>query len=263
MSREIDEKIDLIVLEAWRVCIHMLPNNMACQTDINSDCLYHMVVFSHNYVYCENITFFTRYERAMKEKVKLQEKIDTYQTKEKEYWKGRVHYPECEPQAEYNNPMVEIIKVMYRDFDKVSQEYIDAFEKHISKNHLMSISSSGKGCWFDYLKSAKKGYDNKSGAIVENVEDITFSNQNNKVTQTMFPAMYVVTDFYLGQEYYKSRIIGIFSDPQVAHDVQGRILASYGMDQMFSCINDKHHVELCAFVNNDCIDPDEPKYRWS
>lgn len=239
-------------------------SQMECQTD-QSHCMYLLVVYSPYRFNCETICFFTNYERALGEKLKLQEKIDAHEIKQKNYWKGRVWYPG--PQVEYGNPKAEVVQVTCKSVGKVNPLYQDIVKNVEHKKPLASIPSSGRGCWFDYLKKQKIVYDNKKGAIVESVphhHEDTSKQKETKATQTMPTTMWIVIDFFMDEHYEKSQIVGLFADPQEAHDVQGKVLASYGMDDLvLSTYSDDHFVELCGLGFEDSIDPEEPNHRWS
>jgi hypothetical protein len=223
--------------------------------------LYLMIVYSPYVSYAETVCFFTDYERALDEQTKLQVKIDAYQQKEKEYWKGRVWFPE--PPPVYGNPTVEIVKLVYADIDKVNPKYADVVQNVKNNKSLDSCPSTGTGCWFDFLKDQKKVFDDKVGTVVETEPSDNDDNVATKGIQTMFPAFYLVIDYILEDHYRKSQVVGIFSDPQLAHSVQGKVLASYGMDIVFSTIGDEHYVSLNAFMSDKCFDPETPYYKWS
>jgi hypothetical protein len=188
------------------------------------------------------VCWFTNYERAISEKAKLQEKIDLYQVKQKEYWKGRVWYPE--PLPEYGNPLAEVVTIRYDDIDKVNPKYLDIIEKFNIKTPLNALPSTGYRCWFDFLKEQKQVFDKTTSS------------------EKKFPPMYLVVDFCLGGDYVNSKIIGLFADPETAYNVQSKVLASYGMDIEFGTYDDKHYVPLYGYTNNNSIDPDEPDYKW-
>lgn len=231
-----------------------------CQT-VQTD-LYLMVVYSPYLSYAETVCFFSDYERALDEQAKLQVKVDAYQQKEKEYWKGRVWYPE--PPPVYGNPTVEIVKLAYADIDKVNPLYVDTVANVKTNKSLDSCPTTGRGCWFDFLKDQKKAVDDKVGAVVE-TEPPSDNDDNvaTKGTQTMYPAIYLVIDFILQENYRESQVVGVFSDPQLAHSVQGKVLASYGMDIEWSTIGEEHYVALYAYINDKCFDPETPYYARS
>jgi hypothetical protein len=212
-----------------------------------SDNLYLLIVFSPYLTYCESVCFFTNYERAITEKAKLQEKIELYQAKQKEYWKGRVWYPE--PLPVYGNPLAEVVTIRYEDLDKVNPKYLDTIKEFNIKTPLNTLPSTGYSCWFDFLKEQKKVFD---------------ESVSNDMLQTKrrFPPMYLVVDFCLESDYVNSRIIGLFADPETAYNVQSKVLASYGMDVVFSTYDDKHYVPLYGYTDGTIIDSDEPYYRY-
>lgn len=215
--------------------------------DFQFDNLYLLIVFAPYVAYCETVCFFTNIERAITEKVKLQEKIDIYQAKQKEYWKGRVWYPE--PPPKYGNPIAEVVTIRYEDIDKVNQKYQGVIENLTIKTPLDMTPSTGSGCWFDFLKEQKKVFNE------------TISN-NVKQTQTKFPRMYLVIDFCLQGEYVNSKVIGLFTDPETAYNVQSTVLSSYGMDVVFGTYDDKHYIPLYGYIDDTSIDPDEAYYKW-
>jgi hypothetical protein len=214
---------------------------MDVQIDISQD-LYLLIVFAPSVTYCETGSFFTNYERAITEKLKLQEKIDLYQAKEKEYWKGRVFYPE--PPPEYGNPIAEVVTIRYEDIDKVNPKYQHINEKFNIKTPLNTTPTTGHRCWFDFLKEQKQVFDEKSERF------------------SKFPRLFLVIDYCFGGDYVNSKIVGLFTDPEIAYNVQSKVLASYGMDVVFGTYDDKHYVPLYGYVDDKCIDPDEPYYRW-
>lgn len=206
--------------------------------------LYHVAVFGPYATNAENLGFFTSYERAVSEKAKLQEKIDAFELRDKEYWKGRIW--SAKPSPEYGNPTVEIVKVMVEDIDtgKVHPDYVDAVAKYENRRPLASLPSSGKGCWFDFLREQKKVFDEGDDGV--------------------FRPMYVVTDFFLEKDYRKSQVVGVFRDPELAHDVQGKVLAMYSIGvECDTTMNGEHYVGLCAFTKSDEIDPEELYYARS
>ena len=215
---------------------------MDVEIDISKD-LYLLIVFAPYVRPCETVCFFSNYERAITEKVKLQEKIDIYQAKEKEYWKGRVWYPE--PPPNYGNPIAEVVTIRYEDIDKVHPKYQDTIKNFEVKTPLNATPSTGSGCWFDFLKQQKKVFDD-----------------DMKQTPTKLLRMCLVIDFCLNEEYVNSKIIGLFTDPEAAYNVQSKVLSAYGMDILFGTYDDKHYVPLYGYINNNCIDPDEPYYKW-
>lgn len=202
--------------------------------------LYFLVVFSPYLAYCESVCFFTNYERAIVEKIKLQEKIDIYQAKQKEYWKGRVWY--AEPPPQYDNPKAEVITIKYEDIDTVNPLYIDISETYNTKTALDETPSTGYGCWFDFLKDQKK--------------------QLSKRTEGSQQALYPVVHYCLREKYLDSQVVGVFTDPETAYNVQSKILLSYGMDVVFSTYDDKHYVCLYGYIDDKHIDPEEPYYKW-
>jgi hypothetical protein len=217
------------------------------QTD-NSECIYVLSVFHSFTSYSENLCLFTDYQRALNEQKKLQEKIDAYQKTKDMFQK-------------YKTPIVDVTKVKYCDFDKVHPEYADIVEKYEIKQPLMSIPSSGQGCWYEFLQNKTKDYEKRIGTLIEDVNDDITNNKKTKALQTRFQEMYIVTDFYGLKDISQSKIIGIFTNPRIAHEVQTKVLDSYAMDVYFTTYNEDHLVELQGFTNNDVIDPEVVYYR--
>lgn len=231
---------------------------MESQTD-NGDCLYLITVFSHIVSYADSVCFFTDYERAVRIKTQLQDRIDAYLIEQKEYWKDRC-WVNPEYVKEYGNPSVVILTVPYSELDKTTPEYSEIIKNYTNPRSLKDLPSSGPGCWFDYIKSAKKEYDEKAGALCE-----TFDIHNaeakitSKGTQTMFPTLYVVTDYIMDENYKNSKLIGVFTDPELAQDAQAKVGMSYGLDVVYNTWNDKHFVELIG-MDDMSIDPEEVQY---
>lgn len=200
--------------------------------------LYLLIVFSPYICYCESVCFFTNDVCANKEKRKLQKKIDIYQAKEKEYWKERVYYPVSPPQ--YTNPKAEIVKVKSEDIDRINPLYIDIINNYDIKTPLDKTPSTGKGCWFDFLKNQKKEYGKR----------------------TTERALYPVIDYFLKEKYLDSQVVGVFTNPETAYNVQSKILTSYGMNIVYSTYDDKHYVSLYGYIGDKYIDPEEPYYKW-
>ena len=226
---------------------------METQTD-NGDCLYLLAVFSHSVSYADSVCFFTDYERAVSVKTRLQEKIDAYMIEQKEYWKDRI-WVNPEYVKDYTgNPTATVLKILCSEFDKVTPEYKDIVESIENPRPLKELPSSGRGCWFDFLKSEKQQYDEKSGALCE------IFDAHNKGTQTRFPALYVVTDYFINNDYLNSKLVGVFTDPALAQDAQAKVGAKYGLDVVFGTWNENHFVELVGFANDKQIDPEEISY---
>lgn len=202
---------------------------------------YLLVVYAPYLCYCEYVCFYTNYEQAIKEKLKLQEKINVYQEIEKEHWKGRVWYPE--PKPEYGNPKVEVVSIKYDEFNKVNLSYLDVIKKYNITTPLDKTPSTGTGCWFNFLKDQKQMFDKQSSK------------------QSFFP-MYLVIDFFLKEEYTNSTIVGFFRDPEMAYNVQSKVLSSYGMDVVFGTYDEKHYVSLYGCIDDTNINPEEPYYKW-
>lgn len=205
---------------------------------------YLLIVFGPYVCYCEYVCLYTDYEQAIIEKVKLQEKIDVYQTNQKDYWKGRVWYPE--PKPEYGNPKVEVVTIKYDDFNKVNSLYIDIIDKNNITTPLDKTPSTGFDCWFDFLKDQKKEFDKQS---------------SDTITRTFYP-MYLVIDFFLIEDYANSKVIGCFTDPETAYNVQSKVLASYGMDIVTETYDDKHYVPLYGCIDDTNFNPEKPYYKW-
>lgn len=202
--------------------------------------LHLLIVFSPYLSYCESVCFFTDYERAIVEKSKLQEKIDIYQIKQKEYWKDRVIYTHEFP--EYDNPQATVITIKSNDIDVINPLYKDIIENYHITIPLDETPSTGNGCWFDFLKEQKKEFSNRIGE----------TNQ----------AMYLVVDFMLKENFKNSQVVGVFRNPETAYNIQSKVLLSYGMDVVFSTIDDKHYVSLHGYIDDKAIDPEEPYYKW-
>ena len=226
---------------------------METQTD-NGDCLYLLTVFSHSVSYADSVCFFTNYDRAINVKTELQEKIDAYMIEQKEYWKGRVWVNPKYVRDYKGHPTAVVLKVPYSELDQVTPEYRDIVEGIDNPRPLKELPSTGRGCWFDFLKSEKKGYDEKIGAICESFDAL------NKGTQTRFPALYVVTDYFINNDYLNSKLVGVFTDPALAQDAQAKVGANYGLDVVFGTWGDNHFVELAGFADDKQIDPEEISY---
>ena len=234
---------------------------METQTD-NGDCLYLLAVFSHCVSYADSVCFFTDYEHATSIKTRLQEKIDAYMKAQEEKWKD--HYCWVNPKYVRNytgNPTAVVLKVPYSELDQVTDEYKDIVENTQNPRPLKELPSSGRGCWFDFLKSEKKDFDEKISALCEadNSHNVA-TKVETKGTQTRFPALYAVTDYIMDNDYLNSKLIGVFTDPELAQDAQAKVGASYGLDVVFGTWNDKHFVELVGFANEKQIDPEEISY---
>ncbi len=230
---------------------------MDTQTD-NGDCLYLLTVYSHCVSYADSVCFFTDYERAVSVKTELQEKIDARMIEQKEYWKDRC-WVNPEYVKEYGNPLAVVVKVPYSEFDKVTQEYKDVVINTTNPRPLKELPSSGPGCWFDFLKSGKKEYDEKTGALCESV-DAHNADTKTKGTQTKSHVLYVVTDFYMDENYSNSKVVGVFTDPELAQDAQAKVGASYGLDVVYGTWDDKHFVELVG-LDYKYIDPKEVEFH--
>lgn len=228
---------------------------MESQTN-NGDCLYLLTVFSHSLSYADSVCFFTDYQRAVSIKTKLQEKIDSYMIEQKEYWKDRC-FVNPEYVKEYGNPTAVVVRIPFDELDQVSRKYADIVKNQVNPRPLKELPSSGPGCWFDYLKSAKKDHDDKAGALCESINNAHKAHTKTKGTQTRPSTLYVVTDFHMDEDFLNSKIIGVFTDPELAQDAQSKVGASYGMDVVFSTWSEKHFVEL---VGLEDVDPKEVDY---
>lgn len=222
---------------------------METQTD-NGDCLYLLTVFSHNVYYADSVCFFTNYERAVNVKERLQEKIDARMKVLKESRKEQYCWVIPEYARNYTgNPTAVVLKVPYSELDQPMPEYKDIVENTKNPRPLKEFTSSGLCCWFDFLTLEKKAYDEKIGALCETSDA---HNAEAKIqstgTQTRFPSLFVVTDFFIDENYLNSKLIGVFTDPELAQDAQAKVGASYGLDVVFRTWNDKHCVELVPFV---------------
>lgn len=217
-----------------------------CQTD----CLFLLTVYSPYVSYADSVCFFTDYERALNVKDRLQEKIEAFITEQQEYWKDRTF-----PITKYITPVVVVVKVPYSESDNVQPMYVDIIRKNTNVTPLQNLPSSGPGCWFDFLKSEQRNVDEKSGALCESLND------TSKVTQTMFQALYVVTDYFLGDDFLQSQVVGVFTDPSKAHDVQTKVAKNYGLDVLYNTYNDEHFIELVGFTDGKKIDPVEVNFH--
>lgn len=225
---------------------------METQTD-NGDCLYLLTVYSHCVYYADTVCFFTDYERVVSVKTKLQEKIDAHIIQQKKYWKDRC-WVNPNYVRDYGNPIVVVVPVPYSELDEVQPEYRDIVEKYKNERPLKEIPSSGPGCWFDHLKRAKKEYDEKTGALCQLLDD------NCATTQTRLHELYVVTNFYMDENYSNSKLIGVFNDPEMAQEAQAKVGQSYGLDVVYGTWNEKNFVELVG-IGNESIDPEEVQYH--
>lgn len=230
---------------------------METQTD-NGDCLYLLTVFSCSVCYVDSICFFTNFERANNIKMQLQEKIDAYIVKQKNYWKDR-YWVNPKYVKEDGNPTAIVVKVPYSKLDKVTHEYVDIVKNYTNSRPLKDIPSSGTGCWFDYMKTAKKEYDKKTGASCENF-DAHNAVTKTKCTQTRNSTLYVVTDFYIDEDYMNSKVVGVFVDPELAQDAQAKVGKYYGLDVVHSTWGEKHFIELIGLDGTN-IDPEEVHYH--
>lgn len=231
--------------------------NMA-QTE-NGDGLYLLTVYGHSVIYADSVCFFTDYEKALRVQKDLQDKIDIYKKEEKEHWKDRCWVNPKYVSKEYGNPTAVVVKVSYDEFDKVRPEYADIIKNQINPRPLKEIPSSGPGCWFDSLKSAKKRYDEKVGALCDSLDGHN-AYTKTKGTQTSPSSLYVVTDYHMDDDYMNSKIIGVFTDPELAQDAQSKVGASYGLDVVHGTWSEKNFVELIGFDCNESIDPKEINY---
>jgi hypothetical protein len=157
---------------------------MESQTD-NGDCFYLLTVFSHSVCYVDSVCFFTDYKRAVSIKTQLQDRIDAYLIEQKEYWKDRC-WVNPKYVKEYGNPTVVVLTVPYSELDKATPEYSEIIRNYTNPRSLKDLPSSGPGCWFDYLKSEKKGYDEKTGAVCESFDAHNAEAEiKSKETQTI------------------------------------------------------------------------------
>lgn len=231
-----------------------IVQTMEVQTT-NSDCVYVLSVFHPLVTFAETVAIFTNYERAIHEQRQLQEALN-------EYWKRLeanegVTYISFIKRPKYNAPIADVTKVAYSDFDKMNPKYVEKEEELLQSFNNMPYT--GRGCWFDYLKKKQIDCDERNGDIIETYE-------NNKGVQTRFPEMYVVTHFHGGNDANKSELIGIYTNPKLAHNVQASVLHNNGRDVLFSTfyptiehgIERESFVELVAFEH---IDPKTVTYR--
>jgi hypothetical protein len=232
---------------------HSAYTRMETQTD-QGDCIFLLTVFCPYAYGSESLCFFTDYERALSSKKKLQEVIDAYEKSDKEYSDNSCIRVNPILVKEYGKPIAEVVKVLYSDFDKVTTGYTDIVTRYKNPWPLQDLPSSGRGCWFDFLKSEKKGYEQKQGALCETIDQVT------KGTQTRFQAMYVVTDFMADDNYLNSQVIGVFTDPELAQDAQAKVAKSYGVVH-YSSFGDKNFVELVGFTSDENINPHTIEYR--
>jgi len=232
---------------------------MDTQTE-NGDCLYLLTVFSHSVCYADSVCFFTDYERAVTVKTQLQDRIDAHLIEQKEYWKNRC-WVNPKYVKDYGNPIAVVVKVSYSELNKVTPEYVELVKNYTNPRPLKEIPSSGPGCWFDYLKSEKKEYDEKTGAVCESFDAHNAETKNkSKGTQTRFPALYVVTDYFMDENYKNSKLIGVFTDPELAQDAQAKVGMIYGLDVVYSTYSDKNFVELIG-LDDKSIDPEEVQFH--
>lgn len=230
---------------------------METQTD-NGDCLYLLTVYGHSVTYVDSVCFFTDYERANSIKTQLQEKVDAYLIEQKEYWKDRC-WLNPKYVKDYGNPTVVVVKVPYSELDKVTPGYADIMKNCTNPRPLKELPSSGHGCWFDHLKSAKNKYDEKTGALCETF-DAHNADTKTKCTQTRNTTLYVVTDFYIDEDYMNSKIVGVFEDPELAQEAQAKVGKSYGLDVVHSTWGEKNFVELIGLDDKN-IDPEEVQFH--
>lgn len=183
-------------------------------------------VFHPCTIYAANVCVFTDANRAQREQESLQVIIDDI----------------CSQRQvqESDKPIANLTSLQRRDFDKVHPDCLYMVSNEHHKHPLASIESSGPGCWFGWLNAQEKNGTN---------------------------GMYVVTDFF-GKDangkcvHTNSRVIGVFTNPTTAHEIQGKVLQSYGMDSLYNTYDKHHLVELQGFIGTKQLDPEVVEYRY-